>query len=287
MPSMHLGVACAVVDENGRILLSRRGDFDVWNLPTGRLDMGETLAHAAEREVYEETGIECQIERPLGLYFQQGRQRLNTLFLARPVGGELRQRTDETTANAFFAPDDLPDNIFGDFMIDHAYQGGTHLHVLETPPEVLRQVRWKLARRWLFNLLRGKPEPSWPKLDVNAALIIQDTSGQRVMTVPINGEQWILRAPLKGDVAPWQLLADQMNEQCNWQNFQINWVGLVQNPSMDRVLFVFRTIVPDEWFCSQLHWTYLGTGDILPLDRNYIDQTRKQPDGIWTIIHDR
>lgn len=283
---MHLGVACAVIDEDGRILLSRRGDFDVWNLPTGRLDSGETLAHAAEREVFEETGIECQIERPLGLYFQQGRQRLNTLFLASPVGGQLHQRTDETTANRFFAPDDLPDNIFGDFMIDHVYQGGTHLFTLETPPEVLREVRRKLAIRWVFNLLRGKPEPSWPNMDVNAALIIQDTSGQRVATVPINNEQWILRAPLKGDFAPWQLLANQLNEQCNWHDLHIDWVGLVQNPSVDRVLFVFRSIVPDDWFCSQLRWTYLASGDILPLDRSYIDLTREQPDAIWTIIHD-
>lgn len=287
MAFMKLGVSCAVLDDEGRILLSRRGDFGSWNLPTGRLDPGEAIADAAAREAYEETGLKVEIERPVGLYYQQGWGRMNVLFLARPIGGELRQQTDETTANGFFALDELPDNLFGDFMVAHVAQGGVHQHTLETPEDVLRDLRRKLARRWVSNLLRGRPEPRWHKYDVNAGLIIQDTSGQRVMSVPIGAEQWILRTSLDGKVAPWDALSNLLAEQCNWPDLDIQWVGLVQNLELERILFVFKTTVPDSAYCSQLRWTYLGSGELLALDRAYVTQTRQNPGGVWTTVHER
>lgn len=62
-----LGVNVAIVSE-GRVLLTRREDFDVWCLPGGQVDAGESLAEAARREVREETGLEVRIERLVGMY---------------------------------------------------------------------------------------------------------------------------------------------------------------------------------------------------------------------------
>lgn len=59
---MHLprvGVG-AVVIRDGRILLVRRGTHPgkgLWAVPGGLVKPGETLQHAAEREILEETGI--------------------------------------------------------------------------------------------------------------------------------------------------------------------------------------------------------------------------------------
>lgn len=50
----------ALVLHEGRLLVVRRGKApaeDVWALPGGSVELGETLAEAAEREVYEETGL--------------------------------------------------------------------------------------------------------------------------------------------------------------------------------------------------------------------------------------
>ncbi len=48
------------------ILLVHRPRYDDWSLPKGKLVPGEDEVTAALREVWEETGVRCQIVRPLG-----------------------------------------------------------------------------------------------------------------------------------------------------------------------------------------------------------------------------
>lgn len=285
MSFLRIGVVCAVRDEMGRILLSRRGDLDVWNLPTGRLDSGELLADAAVREVREETGIECEINRPVGLYFLKGRSRLNVLYEARQTGGTLRQETSETTANRYFDPEDLPSQLFGDFMVHDVLSGESHQFVLETSPEKLREIRLKLAWRWVKNLLSGHPEPRWHRFEVNAAVIMQDESMQRVMTVPIGGEQWVPRIPLDGKQAPWNSVSDLFHKQCRWDEMNLRWTGIVQTPSIDRVVFVFRSVIPNSRFCSELRWTYLSDPTLLALDHSYIASVMNTDQEVWTRVH--
>jgi 8-oxo-dGTP pyrophosphatase MutT (NUDIX family) len=55
-----------VRDETGRILFIYRNQM--WDLPKGHLDKGETIEQCALREVHEETGlINLQLIRPAGL----------------------------------------------------------------------------------------------------------------------------------------------------------------------------------------------------------------------------
>ena len=56
-------VACAVIIKEGKVLLERRaptgvdGLDDAWDLPGGKVESGETVMQAAEREIKEELGI--------------------------------------------------------------------------------------------------------------------------------------------------------------------------------------------------------------------------------------
>src|SRR5579859_2106425 len=47
------------------VLVVHRPRYDDWTLPKGKLDPGETHADAAVREVEEETGLRCSLEREL------------------------------------------------------------------------------------------------------------------------------------------------------------------------------------------------------------------------------
>ncbi|AOY59067.1 MULTISPECIES: NUDIX hydrolase [Desulfococcus] len=58
----------AVVFKNDKILLVLRGKppaEGVWAIPGGRLNLGETLKEAAEREIREETGIDIRAGEPV------------------------------------------------------------------------------------------------------------------------------------------------------------------------------------------------------------------------------
>ena len=78
----------------------RRTDNDLYSIPGGQLEVGETLAQAAVREVCEETGIECEITGVIGLLSNPGhviayddgevRQEFSIWFRANPTAGELR-----------------------------------------------------------------------------------------------------------------------------------------------------------------------------------------------------
>ena len=86
----------------------------VWMLPKGHLEPGETPAEAARREVREETGLDAEVERPLGdvTYWyvrrnaREGPRRVLKrvrFFVMRHRGGRFRDRDDEMDAVRWFS----------------------------------------------------------------------------------------------------------------------------------------------------------------------------------------
>ena len=67
-PGGPVAAVGALVFREGAVLLVRRGrppSRDAWAVPGGRVELGESLAEAAEREVREETGIEVRAGEPV------------------------------------------------------------------------------------------------------------------------------------------------------------------------------------------------------------------------------
>ena len=83
------------------ILLVHRRTPVLWALPKGTPDSGESIEETALRETREETGIEVEIESPLGsisYFFVRDRIRFHKsvhFFLMRPVGGSVDQHDHE------------------------------------------------------------------------------------------------------------------------------------------------------------------------------------------------
>lgn len=106
--------AAVLVETEGKLVLVRRGiepAIGRWSFPSGYVDRGETVEHAAAREVKEETGLDVRITGLVGLYSSAGSPLALAVYAARAVGGELRAGHDAREA-ALFDPDDLPDLPF-------------------------------------------------------------------------------------------------------------------------------------------------------------------------------
>lgn len=110
MPAIATSVA---VIEDGKVLLTKREDFEVWCLPGGVVEEGESLAQGAVREVREETGLDVELEELVGVYSKLGFMGdvHAALFRAKVSGGALRLQPGETIELAFFAADELPEEI--------------------------------------------------------------------------------------------------------------------------------------------------------------------------------
>ena len=70
----HLG-ANAIITCNGKLLLEKRRDCDLWGLVGGGVKKKETPLQAIAREIYEELGVRVSTEhfRKLGVYGEPGR----------------------------------------------------------------------------------------------------------------------------------------------------------------------------------------------------------------------
>lgn len=111
----------AVIDDAGKILLIRREDNGLWAMPGGALDVGETPAQGAVREVLEETGYTCEPVALIGVYDSRfcGTPSLYHLykisFLCRPLFNIARidppSYAHEVLESRWFAERELPDDL--------------------------------------------------------------------------------------------------------------------------------------------------------------------------------
>jgi ADP-ribose pyrophosphatase YjhB (NUDIX family) len=281
---LRLGVACAVVDDQGAVLLSKRDDLNVWNLPSGRLDSGEQLAAAAAREVREETGVIVQIERPVTLYYAAGFQRLNVLYVGWPLGGSLQARTAETRDNRYFKPDALPRMLNRDYALAALADERPLPQVADLSADELRRIKRRLGLRWVQNLLRGQPEPRYPDFDVRAVALIVNPNVTHVLTLEGRYGRVLPRVRCAGLQAPWLELAERVRQHYRL-SVTFQWVGVWQDTARDRLEFVFGAGVPEKALPGSALWSAVRNVPLGDRDLAYVERLRPtfQHDPVWTL----
>lgn len=116
--SLVPAASAIVTDAEGRLLLHRRRDNNMWALPGGVMELGESLTDCVVREVREETGLTVQPVGIVGIYsdpkhvfaYDDGevRQEFSICFECRVVSGELTS-SDESFEVRFVAPAEVPE----------------------------------------------------------------------------------------------------------------------------------------------------------------------------------
>lgn len=100
-PNSIVAAASAIVaNEDGEVLLHRRTDNNLWALPGGGMEFGESVTETIIREVQEETGLEVRPTHVVAVYsdpkhvfaYSDGevRQEFSVCIECKVVGGSLR-----------------------------------------------------------------------------------------------------------------------------------------------------------------------------------------------------
>ena len=106
-----------IFNEEGEILLQRRGDSNQWGFPGGAIEIGETPQMAAIREAKEETGLDVKVGRIIGVYtdldirYANGDQAQSIVIAYElvPIGGELCCDQAETLELKYFSKNEKPE----------------------------------------------------------------------------------------------------------------------------------------------------------------------------------
>ena len=119
-----IAVNAVVFNEKREVLLAKRTDNGLWCIPGGHVDLGETLAQACERELFEETGLKAEVVKLIGIYsatqgslhIAQGPEwhTVRVSFLCKVTGGQIKP-SEETSEIRYFDVGQLPPLI-----TDHA-----------------------------------------------------------------------------------------------------------------------------------------------------------------------
>jgi 8-oxo-dGTP pyrophosphatase MutT (NUDIX family) len=110
-----------IFDDNGHLLVQERYDFDWLSVPGGALEMNESLADCIKRETFEETGIDCTIERLVGVFshpqynllYPNGDQvqPWTVAFVCKASHSDIRVDGQETLEAKFRPPHEIYDRL--------------------------------------------------------------------------------------------------------------------------------------------------------------------------------
>lgn len=113
-------VAKAIVEDGGKILMCRKKenvDKGLYELPGGKMEVGENIIDGLKRELKEETGIEIAIDGIKALneikeikpfvIVSDPLKRIALFFMAKQTGGKMLNEAEEQTEIRFYSKSEI------------------------------------------------------------------------------------------------------------------------------------------------------------------------------------
>lgn len=110
MKNTH-GCFTIIINENNEILLVKRRDYPLWDLPGGRLEESETFIECAIREALEETGYPISIDYKIGTYHRIKYNDTQHIYLGKVIALQQAYSTEESKELRWFNLNKIPLNM--------------------------------------------------------------------------------------------------------------------------------------------------------------------------------
>lgn len=89
-PTHIVAAGGLVTNKQGQVLMLKSPRYGDWEFPGGQVEEGETIPHALEREILEETGVVARVRSLVGIYSNTRRPSIvNMDFICDYISGEL------------------------------------------------------------------------------------------------------------------------------------------------------------------------------------------------------
>jgi ADP-ribose pyrophosphatase YjhB (NUDIX family) len=222
-----------VYDGAERILLCHRRDADVWNLPGGRVERGETPWRAAIREAREETRLEVSVRRLALLDYRPERDELVFTFACVSGGGAPRLN-DEVDQLAWFPLDELPVNL----AVRHAER------ILPAPggsgPAALRVQPGPGLRESLLGPVGAQDQPINQSFRLGAFATMRDERGDALLGLRWDGDFWGQPGgAVEPGETPWDAVVREIDEETGLAARVERLTGVYCWPERNEVIFSF------------------------------------------------
>lgn len=99
-------VAGVVLRQDDKYLLLQEAQpkaYGLWNLPAGKVEVGESLEQAAIREAKEETNLDVELLKEIGIFHENATAVIKHAFTAVIKGGQFRFAPDEFLNGRWFS----------------------------------------------------------------------------------------------------------------------------------------------------------------------------------------
>jgi len=132
-PPKHIVSAATIVINDEKEILLIKGPKRGWEMPGGQVEEGESLSDAAIRETKEESGIDIEVIKFCGIFQNVNKSICNTLFLAKPIGGEFMTSSESLEVGFYSIEQALIMVTVGNFRqrIEYCLDENTHPFYVE------------------------------------------------------------------------------------------------------------------------------------------------------------
>ena len=120
-PILTAGVGLFVFNDQDKVLMQLRTDYNQWGFPGGSMELGESFEETAMRELKEETNLDIKEMKLIKVLSGKDTYReypngdklydITALFVITKYDGELRVNDDESKKFDWFSINDLPKNM--------------------------------------------------------------------------------------------------------------------------------------------------------------------------------
>ncbi len=120
-PILTAGVGLFVFNDENKVLMQLRTDYNQWGFPGGAMELGESFEETARRELKEETNLDIKMMKMIKVLSGKDTYReypngdklydITAIFVITKFRGNLKVNDDESKQLAWFDIKDLPINM--------------------------------------------------------------------------------------------------------------------------------------------------------------------------------